>query len=1058
MTIKKSFVVFASAAMAATGVFAEDKPCSRYWLPQSDEAKALFAADPKTLPLPDGLASEPEPSVKVVYNGNLPMFSINGRTYDAELVMEYIDNDNKWSPDAIAHFRDAGSHIFRIRTGTWHLPDGGPYDFSALDTQARRLLAVDPNAYIELIIRFEMPNFCKAHKGDTIAYGVPGEVTPKSNDYKGFPLRGSPASAAYRTECTRIIESLCRQVREAPWGKRVVIVRPCWGVYTEWHYYGFWNSPGMCGPMADAFRRWRDGKWADAGVPTAAERTHNGFLMDPKTDQRMLDFYRCMQEEVVSLAHLMARTIKRGLPGRLVGIYYGYVMTAQPPEGANVLLDEMLVSPDIDFLSNPCHYNRFSRRHGGAYPQRTIPSFYRRRGKLCIAEDDTRFHFVADFGRDNCPTETPEETRAIMRRNYLNRAFDGCGIQYCDSTFGGRGKRPYSFDNQDVILAIRESKAAIAKAGAISVRSGNEVAVVVDYTERLKWDFQGSRNNTLASRTYDKAYLALTRSGVPTDLLELRDYLKDGADYKYVVFLNLFGPDESVRERLRQVLGANGATAIWMVAPGCVTTNGFSDAAMSEMVGMKLKGAGYVPNVVCADDKARHISGFEKVFAKRRPMGGTSVFVPDPIIDPAEWARLFDALGVHRYIEPGACFRRQGDVFMLHVGEGGKYRISLPRKDVGVFLELFTERVFRGGAIDVESAGPETWFFKVVSRKSTAKTAQEPLPPIPDDAFTYVVIPDTQLYRGEGAYARPGMPKQTGPTCNPAFSSRIDWIERNIKKERIAFVSHVGDIVDMRNPQQWAFASEQMAKLDGKVPYGISVGNHDTEESDAVASGFTRTFPASRYKANAWYAGHFGDNVNSCQLFEAGGMKFVVLHLECNAPEDVLEWADGMMEKYCDRMGIVVTHMYLGFLTEEQDMVRQERQYVDPPGYGDWFGVMAWKKEHGENGTTAQEMWDRHFSKHQNLFLILCGDQSTATTWRQLQTGRHGNVVHSILQDYPRKSDREDWLRLLRFRPAKGVVEVYTYSPVQDRLCDDAGYWHGRHWHQFEIPLPTAAQ
>ena len=32
---------------------------------------------------------------------------------------------------------------------------------------------------------------------------------------------------------------------------------------------------------------------------------------------------------------------------------------------------------------------------------------------------------------------------------------------------------------------------------------------------------------------------------------------------------------------------------------------------------------------------------------------------------------------------------------------------------------------------------------------------------------------------------------------------------------------------------------------------------------------------------------------------------------------------------------------------------------------------------------------------------------------------------------------------------------VHTYSPVQDRLCDDAGFWHGRHWHQFEIPLPN---
>ena len=714
--MKNKLCIVIAASLAVGGLNAADKPCSRYWLPQSENAKALFASNPKTLPLPAGLATEPEPDVRVIYEGNLPFFSINGKKYDAELVMEYIDDENRWSPDAIAHFRDAGSHIFRTRTGTWHLPDGGPYDFSLLDTQARRLLAVDPDAYIELIIRFEMPAFCKAHKAETITYGVPGEVSCGSDDHNGFPLRGSPASAAYRAECTKILEALCRQVREAPWSKRVVIVRPCWGVYTEWHYYGFWNSPGTCGPMTAAFRRWNGGKWADADAPTAAERTHGGFLMDPKTDQKALDFFRCMQEQVVGLAHMMARTIKQGLPGRLVGMYYGYVMTAQAPEGSNVLLDEMLSSPDVDFLSNPCHYGDFARRRGGAYPQRTIPSFYRRRGKLCIMEDDTRFHFVADYGWEHCPTETPEETRAVMRRNYLNRVFDGCAIQYCDPTFGGRGNRPYSFDNPDVIRAICDAKSAMSKAGMIPTESGNEVAVVVDYTERMKWDSQGSRHNTLASRVYDRTYIAIGRSGVPTDLLELRDYLDGRACHKYVIFLNLFGPDATVRARLKRKLAAEGATAIWLVAPGCVTPDGFSDAAMSEMVGMRLRGAGYVPTVECVDDKAHPVAGFEKAFSRRLASGATTVFVPKPIIDADEWARLFGALGVHRYIKPGACFRRQGNVFMLHVGEGGRYKVSLPREDAGTFRELFTGRTIRGDVIEVESSVPETWLFKRVSR------------------------------------------------------------------------------------------------------------------------------------------------------------------------------------------------------------------------------------------------------------------------------------------------------------------------------------------------------
>ena len=374
-------------------------------------------------------------------------------------------------------------------------------------------------------------------------------------------------------------------------------------------------------------------------------------------------------------------------------------------------------------------------------------------------------------------------------------------------------------------------------------------------------------------------------------------------------------------------------------------------------------------------------------------------------------------------------------------------RIGVPSVEAGHGVEAKWR-----GTHEVElTFGPQGW--GVVSFGGMPEC--ERLPPLPDGAFTYAVIPDTQLYRGEGALVKPGTPKQKGATRNPAFSSRVDWIERNIEREKIAFVSHVGDIIDARNPFQWDFASRLMARLDGKVPYGISVGNHDSSDGDTVKSGFTKAFPASRYERHPWYVGQCGDNANSCQLFEAGGMKFVMLHLECNAPEDVLGWADGMMERYRDRIGIIVTHMYLGYLTKEHDTLQRKNHYADPPGYGDWFGVMVWKKVHGEKGTTAQEMWDRHFSKYPNLFLILCGDQSMATTWRHLQFGRNGNRGYSVLQDYPRKSDGEDWLRLFRFRPDRGVVEVFTYSPSQDRLCDDAGFWHGRSWHRFTLPLPS---
>ena len=127
---------------------------------------------------------------------------------------------------------------------------------------------------------------------------------------------------------------------------------------------------------------------------------------------------------------------------------------------------------------------------------------------------------------------------------------------------------------------------------------------------------------------------------------------------------------------------------------------------------------------------------------------------------------------------------------------------------------------------------------------ASARCAADALPPIPEGSFTYVVIPDTQLYHGEGTHVKKGKPKPTGPTTNPAFESRVNWIVDHLESERIFFVSHVGDIVDFKSPQQWTLASNLMARLDGKVPYGIAPGNHDIARDDTRQ--FNVYFPRSR--------------------------------------------------------------------------------------------------------------------------------------------------------------------------------------------------------------------
>ena len=321
-------------------------------------------------------------------------------------------------------------------------------------------------------------------------------------------------------------------------------------------------------------------------------------------------------------------------------------------------------------------------------------------------------------------------------------------------------------------------------------------------------------------------------------------------------------------------------------------------------------------------------------------------------------------------------------------------------------------------------------------------TADE-LPSVPPGSFSIAVIPDTQHYSGRGTKAEP---ESRAAVSNPTFRAYVDWIAGNLERQRIVFVTHVGDIVDRNHDDQWIVARQCMDQLHGKTPYGVSVGNHDmTGVGDS--SLFQRYFPRRRFSDFAWYggcyespagsAGFSANNANSFQLFSAGGMEFVFLHLECNAPDDVLHWASGVLKQHANRRALVTTHMGLG----PRDRPKASRDYFDAPK-----GRMTWTKCHGRRGNSPQQMWDECFRIHSNLFMICCGDQSRTQALRRESLGDHGNTVHELLSDYGRNG-----LRLMTFFPNANRIAVRTWNPMKGELCESTSIVSDRSQHQFEL-------
>ncbi|MCX6898281.1 MAG: metallophosphoesterase [Verrucomicrobia bacterium] len=327
----------------------------------------------------------------------------------------------------------------------------------------------------------------------------------------------------------------------------------------------------------------------------------------------------------------------------------------------------------------------------------------------------------------------------------------------------------------------------------------------------------------------------------------------------------------------------------------------------------------------------------------------------------------------------------------------------------------------------------------------SATGAEPTITPAPEGSFSIVVIPDSQKYLGRGTKAQP---KSTNEVTNAALQQHTRWIVNNLDRQRIVFVSHMGDIVDKNVTDQWIVARQCMDRLHGRVPYGISPGNHDHGRATQTTL-FQQFFGATRFAGMPWYGGAFdgarepkasGNNANSFQLFSAGGMEFVFLHLQCNAPDDVLQWADGILRQHAGRRALVTTHMGLGPLQRP----KHEDEFTSGPK-----GLMQWKKCHGERGNTPEQMWQKCFRKHANLRLVFCGDQSRTQAMRLTLQNDHGKPVHVLLSDY--MQDRGDWLRVCRFLPVKSRIEVRTVESRDGRICEGTKLLPGPAEHQFQL-------
>lgn len=272
------------------------------------------------------------------------------------------------------------------------------------------------------------------------------------------------------------------------------------------------------------------------------------------------------------------------------------------------------------------------------------------------------------------------------------------------------------------------------------------------------------------------------------------------------------------------------------------------------------------------------------------------------------------------------------------------------------------------------------------------------------------MLPDTQFY------------SQKHPEV---FHAQTRWVAEHVEEENIRFVTHVGDVVQNwdQSEAEWKVADEAMSRLDGIVPWGVAIGNHDYDlgqdrKPSRQASAFLRWFGPQRFSGRNWFGGAHPNGINTYQVFEGGGRSFLILHLEADVPDGVIDWAEGVLVAHPHLPAIVTTHIYLS----DKICGRTPEAYMG-----------------GEGANSGEEIWQKFIRKNPQVFMVLCGHWDTVGgEWKQVSLNEAGQEVIEVLADFQtRENGGNGWLRVIQFDEAEGNIWFKTYSPSLDRREDD---------------------
>ncbi len=303
-------------------------------------------------------------------------------------------------------------------------------------------------------------------------------------------------------------------------------------------------------------------------------------------------------------------------------------------------------------------------------------------------------------------------------------------------------------------------------------------------------------------------------------------------------------------------------------------------------------------------------------------------------------------------------------------------------------------------------------------------------------SYTIAILGDTQNY----SQFRPDI-----------YAQQTQWLADNANSRNIQMVLHVGDVVNFDNTTQWNNAAAAMSTLDSaQVPYAIAPGNHDYADNRNV----TQFNQANRFGVGSPYAnqstlgGNYpaepGSMLNTFHTFEANNEKTIVMALEFGPRDEVINWANSVLDAHPDHRAILLTHAYMfdggrWFDASHVDPLDPLSPTFDQIRDGEVNHVESIYNPHSYGWATGandgKELWDKLVKGRENMPLVITGHQFDELDGfpYQLEQADNGNDVYQLLVDQQNRiAGGEGWIRFLEFAADGQTVTVKSYSPFLD--------------------------